>query len=92
MKQEIKSKLKKIEALLFKDVFKYLKLEKLLMTILIVKNKSGFFLDIKSNGLTDAVKEIITSVEIDDKVVFPRIFEFDDNDYDNDINLNNYFL
>ena len=59
LKEEIKTYLNYINKSLFKDVLKYLKLEKFEISFLFSKYKSGLYLDINSNGLTNAVNELI---------------------------------
>ena len=44
-----------------KDIFRYMKLDKFLVTFLIMKYKSGFILDINSNGLTNVFNDLYYS-------------------------------
>ena len=60
LKEEIKIYLNYINKSLFKDVLKYLKLEKFAISLLFSKDKSGLYLDINSNGLTNAINELIS--------------------------------
>ncbi len=45
----------------YKDIFRYMKLDKFLVTFLIMKYKSGFILDINSNGLTNVFNDLYYS-------------------------------
>ena len=51
----------------YKDIFRYMKLDKFLVTFLIMKYKSGFILDINSNGLTNVFNDLYYTEVKEDK-------------------------
>ena len=70
-KHDIKKEINKLKNFIektFKDIFRYMKLDKFLVTILIMKYKSGFILDINSSGLTKVFNDLYYSkVKEDEK-------------------------
>ena len=60
LKESLKKWIKIIEFLFCYDFFKYAKLDNFIIKLLIVKYKTGFVLDIKSNGLTKAVNDLLS--------------------------------
>ena len=59
IKEILKNFLMTLNNELFKDVLKHITLEKFLITILYVEDKSGFVLDINTNGLTNSINEFL---------------------------------
>ena len=64
LRKEIEELLKDLNQNKLKGILNHLKLEKFLITILFAKNKSGFSLEINTNGLTSVVDKLILSNEI----------------------------